>query len=244
MAGKKLHAFDIELGEHVLSVIRCHLSDSAFGQFVAEQLDPPLLDHLRALSANANPSAPSLPLSFDEYLDLEAVFGNGPPVFDKDWIPDSSLYNRAIHCVADIRAGLAPTYADEWARACQEFAAALKKDGLWLSHAIPIVREWSEEIRRLLLAMEATHLVPPPDGTCPTPTCLEPRPQSKLDPDPEQVARVRRALRETGPEAKPNAVTQKAQMSRQECRRVLRYLQSRDEYSGFTRPHRNNKPSR
>lgn len=243
MAGKKLHAFDIELGEHVLGVIRGYSADSAFDRFVSEQLDPLLLDHLRALSANANSPALSLPLSFDDYLDLEGAFGNGPPVFDRDWIPDHSLYNRAISCVADIRSGLAPTYADEWARACQEFASALKKDSLWLSHAIPIVREWSEEIRRLLMAMEAIYLVPPPDGTCPTPTCLEPRPKSESDPDPEQVARVRRALRETGPEAKPNAVTQKAQMSRQECRRVLRYLQSRNEYSGFTRPHHSNKPS-
>ncbi len=172
MIGERLHAFDLSLTEYVLDNVRAHLRDPAFAAYVEEQLDPRTLAYLKALGDDVEP--PPLLLSDAELEDLIATFLVGPQELDQAWAPYESLHRRHIDCAADIRDGLAAEYLREWARACARFAEQLESDRVGLSGGIEVVREWVREARRLLRAMGATALLPPPDGTFPTPTCPEP----------------------------------------------------------------------
>src|SRR5262249_54771679 len=91
---------------------------------------------------------------------------------------------RHIDCAADIRDALAVEYVREWARASAGFIERLESKRVSLHTGIEIVREWVGEARRLLRAMGAVALLPPPAGTYPTPTCPDPptRPPAEAPP--------------------------------------------------------------
>lgn len=169
MSGERLHRFDLELCRHALDNIGGHLGDPKFSAFVEEWMEPAVLAPLKALDGDVNP-APLL-LNDAELDDLWIGFGGEEFQFDRDWTTYECLYRRSIDCVAEIRDALAKPYAEEWAGLCAQFADRLEARGVWLHHGIEIVQEWVGELRRLLRAMGATHLLPAPEGSFPTPTC-------------------------------------------------------------------------
>jgi excisionase family DNA binding protein len=176
MPGEMLHEFDLDLCQHAMDNVRAHLGHSGFAAYADEQLDPAVRGYLEALDGDGEP-APLL-LNAAELVDLETTFYVGPPEFDRPWIAYGALYRRSIDCAADIRDGLAPAYVGEWARLSAQFAERLECDRVKLSEGVEIVAQWVREVRRLLLAMGATHLLPAPEGAFPTPTNLEPPPLS------------------------------------------------------------------
>jgi excisionase family DNA binding protein len=178
MPGKRLHEFDLRLCEHAFDTVLAHMSHAGFAAYLAEQLDPRVFAHLRALADEVEP--PSRLLNAAEFEDLETTFHAGPPEFDHPWIAYEALYRRSIDCAADIRDGLAPAYVEEWARLCAQFTERLECERVKLSEGIEIVAEWIREVRRLLRAMGATELMPAPEGAFPTPTNPEPPPLSSM----------------------------------------------------------------
>ncbi len=174
MTAERLHDFDSQLCWHVLDNVASHMGDADFAAFVGEAVDPAVVACIRALDDDAEP--PPLLLSDAELEDLAGAFHGEEFQFDRDWVPYESLYRRSIDCAAEIRDSLAKQYADEWASRSARFAERLEARGVWLHHGIEVVQEWVEELRRLLRAMGATHLLPAPEGAFPTPTNPEPPP--------------------------------------------------------------------
>src|SRR5262249_37756999 len=113
------------------------------------------------------------------------TFHNGPFEFDRPWIVHERIHRLDVACAAEIRAGLAARYADEWARDTAQFAERLGAAHVNLHDGIEIIAEWAREGRRLMRAMGATHLLPAPEGAFPTPTNPEPTAAAAQPADPE-----------------------------------------------------------
>jgi hypothetical protein len=171
MTGERLHRYDLRLCRHALDNVGAHLADPAFAAFVTEALDPAVLAYAKALDGDVAP--PPMLLTDTELFDLVAAF-TGEFRFDRDWIPFEQLYRRSVECAADIREGLAKEYVGPWARRSADFADRLESPGVCLHEGFEVVLAWVGDVRRLLRAMGATALLPPPEGTFPTPTCPEP----------------------------------------------------------------------
>jgi excisionase family DNA binding protein len=172
VVGEQLHQFDLALAWYVLDNVLAHLAHAGFAAYVEEQVDPPILAYLKTLDGDVEP--PALLLDDQELEDLRVTFHNGPFEFDRPWIVHERIHRLDVACAAEIRAALAPRYADEWARASAQFAERLEAAHVNLHDGIEIVAEWIREVRRLLRAMGATDLLPAPEGRIPTPTHPQP----------------------------------------------------------------------
>jgi len=175
MTGQRLHDFDVDLCHYALDNIRARMGDPAFAAFLDEQLDAPVLAYLSALASDDEP--PALLLSDDELDDLSVTFMNGVVEFDHRWEPYPALHRRSLESAPEIRDALGVDCVHEWTRASALCAERLESGRVRLSGGIEAVREWTQEARRLLRAMGAVALLPPPDGTFPTPTCPDPPPR-------------------------------------------------------------------
>lgn len=172
MNGGRLHNFDLQLCRYVLGTIAAHLDRPQFAAYVRKNLEPAVLDHIKALDDDDDP--PPLLLTDQDFLDLIAVVWDVPSESSIPWIASPPLHRRAIECIGEIREGLAPKCAEQWMKASARFAKQLESDKTALKDGVEIVHEWAREVRRLLKAMGAKGLLPRPEGTAPTPSCPEP----------------------------------------------------------------------
>jgi hypothetical protein len=195
MAGEQLHEFGLDLCDYVLGQFRPRLRElparprsvppldyaqwhrldlpAWLGRVVAG-LPGPLADHVWAGVGGDKVAAP---LS-DAELSALAGAADDPPLrceAQAVWVPFPALHRRSVECIPEVRSALAKQTAEEWAEDSAGFAARLCEDGLSLADGIVAVHDWLCCARRLLGAMGATHLLPHPLGTHPTPT----RPNSK-----------------------------------------------------------------
>jgi hypothetical protein len=181
MLGERLHDFDLRLCRNVLDNVRCNLDFPGFAGFARGQIEPPVWAYLQALGDYEWEPGPRL-LNDDELGELASAFRDAPWRLDRPWVPYEPLHRRHIECVREIRDALAAAYAEQWARSSARWAAALEREGTRLSQGIGVVREWVEEVRRLLGAMGATGLLPRPEGSFPTPTFPAPPPAGAAAP--------------------------------------------------------------
>jgi hypothetical protein len=249
--GEQLHDFDVRLCRYALENVLGYTDTPAFAAYVQEQLDPPVWAYLQALAGEDDP--PPLLLGDDELDDLAFIFETAPLEFDHAWVASERLHRRHIDCVVEVREGLAPAYAEEWARASAGFAMALERARTRLSDGIRVVHDWVREVRRLLRAMGAVDLLPWPEGGFPTLSCPDPRSLPAGSPGPcdgggdADIEVMRRAIAEherthpTTPEdmrgrnAQPAALIRTAKIRAQRAKDALRELEKRGEYSGFAR---------
>lgn len=224
----------LALCKHVFDVIGSHWECPGFVTFIDEQLDAPVVAHLKSLSDDG--ARRDVLLNADELLKLSVAFGGGPIQFDLPWIPYRELCRRSIACVPDIRS-MAKEYVKEWATLSAKCTTRFQRSGLPLHAGIEIVAEWVEEVRRLLLALGRADLVPCPVGTLPTLTCQAPLAQQNPSLGQKQLQRVREVLTHpsTGRHSKPDRIIARTRMRRKHCLRALRYLRDRGEYDGFAR---------
>lgn len=234
MLGDILHGFDRALCRHVFDVIGSHWECPGFVTFIEEQLEAPVVAHLKSLSSDG--ARRDVLLNADELLKLSVAFGGGPIQFDLPWIPYHELCRRSIACVPDIRS-LAKEYVNEWATRSAKCTRRFQRSGLPLHAGIETVAEWVEEVRRLLLALGRADLVPCPMGTLPTLTCQAPLAPQKPSRDQKLLERVRAALAHpaTGRQSKPDRIIERTNIRRQDCLRALRQLRDLGEYEGFAR---------
>src|SRR5262245_42364498 len=172
MTGDQLHRFDLRLCEYILNNIAAHLSRPGFADYARQQIDRPVLAHLRALAGDTDPEP--LLLADLELADLAETFAGGPLEHDRPWVADEALHRASVYAVSEIRGHLAGEDADEWARASARCTKLLERDGTYLSGGIETVKQWVCEARRLLRALGLTVFLPPPTGTFPTPGCPKP----------------------------------------------------------------------
>jgi hypothetical protein len=159
---------------NALDNVRGCMGYPGFGDYLQGQLAPPVLAYLQALGADTEPE-PML-LSDRELAELAETFWGGPLEFDRAWVPYEPLHRRSVDCIREIKDTLAPSCAEEWARASAEFAAQLEEERTLLGSGLEVVHDWVREARRFLRAMGATHFLPYPEGTFPTPAHPGPSP--------------------------------------------------------------------
>jgi hypothetical protein len=181
MNGERLHAFDLELTSYVLDNLHARMGDPAFAAFLDEQVEAPVLAYLSALASDDEP--PALLLSDAEIVDLSVTFLNAAE-FDHRWEPYEALHRRSLESAPEIRDALGAACVHEWTRASARCAERLESGRVRLSGGIEAVHEWIQAARRLLRGMGAVALLPPPDGTFPTPTCPDPTPPPSAEAPP------------------------------------------------------------
>lgn len=264
MAGQQLHEYSLDLCDYVLGQLRPHLRtlptrpqpplpeldyDGFHRLTLAEwlgwgvaSLPAPLADHVWA---GVTGDKILLPLNDRELFALTSVVDD-PPIRCEDdarWEPFPGLHRRAVEYVCDIRSRLTEYHVEEWARDSAAFGDRLCEEGLSLADGVATVHEWLWCVRRLLQAMGAAQYLPAPTGFHPTPTIpvATAAPPSDLDITEERFAEVLGDLRKAisdlpeGRAAKPDTVVEQAMVQRTIGRLVLRWLEARGEYSGFTR---------
>ena len=244
----QLHEFDLDLCDHVWANLSSVWRNTRYADVLRIRLQKersggrdPLPEYVlqrfeeEAAEGRSQPH-PSLLLSDDELLDLSLDLQD----FPRDWVPDEPLYNRGVLCIDEIRRRIAPNEADVWSQRTREWARELLSGALTVSEGIEVIHHWCMHIRRLLAAMSRLDLVPRPDGEFPTPTMLTGRARELVsDVDPVDVQMVMEAVQqlrhEQGKDAKAETVARRAGIRSQTVRKILRDLQKRGEYSGFTR---------
>jgi hypothetical protein len=136
--------------------------------------------------------------------------------------------------VTEVRDSLGDPPADVWAQTSERLAAQLKR--VWLTGGLELVAELSDELRRLLKAMQATAFLPPPAGTFPTPSFALPISEGQL----RDMETMRQAIAEVagrkGRHTLPDILVGTVDIRRQHGRKALRLLEALGEYDGFARP--------
>lgn len=264
MAGQRLHEYSLDLCDYVVGQLRSHLRalpvrplpplpkldyDGFHRLTLAEwlgrgvaALPAALADHVWA---GVTGDKILLPLNDRELFALASVVDDPPLRCEDDacWEPFPALHRRAVECVCEIRSGVTEYHVEEWARDSAAYGDRLCEAGLSLADGVATVHEWLWCARRLLQAMGATQYLPAPTGFHPTPTIpvAAAAPPSDLDVTEERFAEVLGDLRKAisdlpeGRTAIPDVVVKQAMVQRQIGRQILRWLQTRGEYNGFTR---------
>lgn len=101
------------------------------------------------------------------------VNADGLPLAGRDkklWEPIRHCHDQSLLCLKEIKSELTPTEADQWSQDCRAYANQLSANRLALARGMEIVCEWIGQLRRYLRAMGRVDLLPPPEGSYPTPT--------------------------------------------------------------------------
>ncbi|OAI45548.1 hypothetical protein AYO44_12855 [Planctomycetaceae bacterium SCGC AG-212-F19] len=163
------------------------------------------------------------------------------------WVSCRGLHERPIYCVKEIQEELTKQDAEEWSKDSAAFAKKLENERLSLSEGIEIVHEWVDHVRRFLRAMGATHFLPVPEGTFPTPIHPTPAPpgfpsSGSTDGPPGLTAVERDALKrlrhaiEKNPKAKPEQLIEAARVQKQRGYQMLHWMQDHGQYAGLGAP--------
>ena len=244
-----LHQFDAFLCRHARDNVCWNLDHKGIARGVAK-LDPKLAAYVQA----GHPGLANIPpvgrflLSYDELDNLFKAVANNPdlsfdgllPQPNRHWVTMRDYLRDSTLCTGEIRRGLTTAEAETWASESNRWTEILTKEKVLLSEGLIIVRDWVEEIRRYLQAMDKLALIPPPAGYFPTPTNPSPNPPVTLPDDSEpgknsSLDRMRWAIaqHEKGAEATADALIKMASINKQAGRKALRELEQLGEYKGF-----------
>jgi hypothetical protein len=111
-------------------------------------------------------------LSDTELARLETIVAGLPTI--KRWQASRPVHETHKLCTGEINRRLSPIDADRWAKKSRRFVRQLERKRLSLEVGIGIVREWVDQLRGCLGAMDETALLPAPHGGFPTPANPKP----------------------------------------------------------------------
>jgi hypothetical protein len=181
-----------------------------------------------------------------EMDELVGAFEDGPER-RWDWVSWGYVHGAYIDTLGEVKNGLTPQTAEEWAQRCAAYAARLDDDRLSLHAGLEIVAEWVRRLRKLQLAMDDGQFVPAADwparkAPIPPPDGGETRSvgsgnRGRVPRQNDDVERMRAAIRalDDGRTAKPATLIKRAGIANLRGRRALRKLENDSEYDGFRR---------
>jgi len=103
-----------------------------------------------------------------ELAHLETIVASLPQ--SKRWQSSRTVHETHHHCTGEINRRLSPLDADRWTKKSRRFVRKLERKRLSLEEGIAIIRDWVDQLRSCLAAMDETDLLPAPHGGFPTPT--------------------------------------------------------------------------
>ena len=245
--GERLYEYDIRLTDYAVCNVVGNMSDRRFAERVERWIcKPNMIGYLRRRHTEGNVRQEGPIFTAAEMDELVGAFEDG---LDRryDWVPWESLHRQYIETIGEVKKGLTPQTAEEWAKGCAAYAAQLESDRISLHAGLEIIAEWVRRLRKLQLAMDDERFVPAADWPAPTAPIPPPDrgetrsvgsgnrgrvPRQKAD-----VERMRAAIRAHagGRTAKPATLIQAAGIANQRGRRALRELEDASEYYGFQR---------
>lgn len=248
MGGAKLHEFDLALCNYVRGNLRQY-GDVLMARRRGRRLIAPPALHDFIFGA---PEQEWLLLNDNELNQIIIAFED-LPIKKFEWSPYEALHRRYIQTVKEVRDELSKQVAEDWSEECVRFQKRLEGEPLSLAKGIEIVQEWLQSLRSLLQSIEAIDFLPCPEGRSPTPTCPTPFPRAEAsgsrpsptaseDRDEADLKRLRQSIQESarGMQAPVKEIIKKTGIGNSRGRELLRRLERRGEYNGFSR----NKPPR
>jgi hypothetical protein len=237
MAGEVLHYYDRALCNYIVDNIMPFEADPTHVEWVQS---PDIWPELQTYLLDPAARSEGLLFNHDELIDLSIGLNDAP----WDWSPYEPLHRGYVDTVPEVRKRLSRGVAETWSRDCDRLSQRLENEQLTVCEGIEIVSEWLVKLRRLLRAMNATKLLPRPEGQQPTPSTRptgdDTAPASTGPPKPpdEYIRRMREAIRRRtdGRDTSPDRLVKDAKINRKHGRKALRWLESQGEYTGFSRP--------